>query len=185
MPENGLLDDASTPLLRRAVELLDGVFDALVVPARWCRGAYAKDAEGERIEGRILDAVEGREVASRCMLGELLHQGLARGYRIEVATESEPADQSAVEVRHAAASWWLAALACDRVAWGLNEEHARRNDELLARYPSPEPDPPGRIVLWLTSWNDTATHEEAITCVVLAAQMLRAELNRRAKGGAR
>ena len=180
MPENDLLQ-ASTPVLRRAADLLDGVCEVLADPSRWCTSAYARNAEGEPIEGTVLEAVESSEVASRCVFAELLHQGFARGYRLVLATTGDAEDQIANEVTRAPASWILAARALDRVAWSLNEECARRTDELLAKYPSRQPDSPGQRVLWLTTWNDTASYEEAITCVGLAVRLLRAELDRRAQ----
>jgi hypothetical protein len=183
MPENGLLS-ASTPSIRQAVQLLDDVVDALVDPAHRCKDAWASNREGERIDGPILEVVAG-DAASRCMLGELLHQGLLRGFRIEIATAEHGVGQVSIEITRAPASLMVAARALDRVAWSLNEEHARRTDELLARYPSPEADQPGRVVLWLTSWNDTASHAEVLSCVTRAVEMLRAELDRRAKGRAR
>lgn len=111
MPEDAWLDEQLVPIVRRAIALLDATFEALVDPARWCKDAYARDAEGEPIGGEIAQAVESDQVASRCMFGELLHQGLARGYRIEIATRPDHGEQAAIKLRRAPASWKLAAVA--------------------------------------------------------------------------
>ncbi len=180
MSENAWLDEQAVPIVWRAITLLDACFDVLVKPERWCQGAWAKDAEGKPIAGTIVEAVESSQVASRCTSGELLHQGLARGYRIEIRSPRARGDQIASEVTRAPASWMVAALALMLVARSFDAQRALRADELRAKCPSPRPMPPGQVVLQLTVWNDTASYEDAITCVVLAAQMLRAELDRRA-----
>jgi len=172
---------ASTPLLKRAADLLDRVSEVFADESRWCRGAYAKDAEGEPIEGPILEAVERSEVASRCVLGELLHQGLARGYRIELETTDTPDGQIAHDIPRAPAGWMVAALALDLAVRSSNEQHTRRADALRAKYPPRRPITPGQVVLRTTVFNDNHSYEDAIRCVALAAQMLRAELDRRAQ----
>jgi hypothetical protein len=181
MPENGLLD-ASTPSIRRAVELLVGVFDALVDPAHWCRGALACDREGEPIDGPILEVVAG-VATSRCLLGELLHQGLTRGYEIEIASVDYLGGQVPIEITRAPASWMVGGSAVAFVERSLNPQRARRADKLRAKHSSLQPITPGQAVLRLAVWNDNSSggHDEVISCVALAVQMLRAELDRRAQ----
>lgn len=57
MSENALLNE-STPLIQRAVALLDDTVEVLATPELWCRGAFAKDASGTPIGGSIVEAVE-------------------------------------------------------------------------------------------------------------------------------
>ena len=69
--------------------LLDEVVDVISDRSRWYEGAWAKDAQGERIEGPVLAAVESERTARRCVFGELVHQGLRRGYGLELAVEPD------------------------------------------------------------------------------------------------
>jgi hypothetical protein len=181
VPENNARFDEPTPVVRRAIALLDSTFEALATRERWCKGAFAKDAEGDPIEGRIVEAVESPEVASRCAFAELLHQGLASGFRIEIATMSDRWEQLAAEVTRAPASWMLAgeALALAAVAAieerGLGTVHLKLEQELRSR-----PLRVGQVVLTSIHINDRGTYEDAVWTVALATKLLRAELARRA-----
>jgi len=124
MRENSPSDEPRL-LIAKAITLLDDTFAALVDSARWCKRTYAKDAEGDPIKGAIIEAVGSHDVSRPSVFSELLHQGLAHGYRIEIATGADPTDQIANEVRHAPASWMLAAVTLANAAISLNEEHER------------------------------------------------------------
>jgi hypothetical protein len=113
----------STPVIRRAVALLDDTFEALLKPERWCDDAWARDASGATIYGTILEAIESPQAESRCVFGELVHQGLRRGYRIEFLARG----LHATELRCAPASFWLAAEALAEVAVEVLAEMSRRS----------------------------------------------------------
>ena len=179
MSENERFDEA-TPVIRRAIALLDATFEALADPARWCKGAYARDAAGKPIGGSIVAAVESKRATSRCVFGELLHQGLQRGYRIEIATLPGWGEQTAAEVTRAPANWMLAGAALSLVALSTIEEETR---QLGAAEPKADSKPPsgarrvGQFVLTSIGVNDRGNYEDAIWSVVLAAEVLRAELD--------
>ena len=180
MPGTPLLDKP-TPVIWRAAALLDSSFEVLADPARWCRDAYATDAAGKPIRGKIVDAVEANEVASRCMFGELLHQGIARGYRIEIATKPGAAEQVAEEVTCAPASWQLAAVALAFAALSAAEDEAIEAAHFLdEREPPSSPMRVGEFVLASVFVNEHGTYEDAIWSLALAAEMLRVELDLRA-----
>ena len=182
MPESAWLDEQLVPVVWRAIALLDATYEALVDPTRWCKDAYARDAEGEPIGGEIAEAIESDQVASRCMFGELLHQGLARGYRIEIATSPDQGEQAAIELIRAPASFKLAA-----VALAIAALTTYAGDESAADVePDAEQKPPLRplrlevFLLAPVLLNDRGDYASAIWSVTLAAEMLRAELDRRA-----
>ena len=81
---------SSTTVIRRAIGLLDGVLDAIDDPARWCKDAFAVDADGRPLEGLdIAEVVERPEVAARCVFGHALHSARRRRWRVEVAIVPE------------------------------------------------------------------------------------------------
>jgi hypothetical protein len=183
MPENAWLDEQLSPIVRRAIALLDATYEALVDPARWCKDAYARDAEGEPIGGEIVAAVQSERAASRCMFGQLVFQGLARGYRIEIATSPDKGEQAATELTRAPASWKLAAVALSIAALTTyaGEENAADDEPDAEQKP---PMRPLRLEVFLLApvlLNDRGDYASAIWSVALAAEMLRTELDRRAE----
>ena len=124
MPEDGL--NLSKPVIQRAIALLDDVFEEISDRARWSDRAFAADASGKPILGRVEDAVESERAVARCAFGSLLHQGLARGYRIEIAAVPYE-EQNVTEVTRAPDSWMVAAAALAHVGLDmLDEVHALR-----------------------------------------------------------
>jgi hypothetical protein len=182
MSENAWLDRQLVPTVRRAIALLDATFDALVDPAHWCKDAYARDANGEPIGGEIAEAVASERVASRCMFGELIYQGLVRGYRIELATRPDHGEQAAFELSRAPASWKIAAIALSIAALSVYSGEETTDEEPEAEQKAPvRPLRLEVLVLAPVLLNDRGGYEPAISSVVLAAEMLRAELDRRAQ----
>jgi hypothetical protein len=170
----------STPVIRRAIALLDDTLQALAAPERWCQGAWARDAAGKPIDGAIIDAIRAKEVASRCNLAELVAQGLARGHRIEIASDREQV-QAPTKVTRAPASWMLAADTLAHTAlWVLREKH------LWPKEPTPEGEPRlrsirrGERVLAPILVSELGTHADVTWCLVVAGETLRLELDRRA-----
>lgn len=171
---------SSTGTIRRAAALLDAVFAELVDPMRWCKDAYVCDAAGELIEGPLLAAIESPAASSRCLFSSLLHQGLARGFRIEIETAPDD-ERSASEVTRAPASWMLAGLAVASVAFETLRTHG-----LLGPGTGEEPGKLrlGEFIVGTTVVvNDGTSYEDVIWTVALAAELLRAELDRRAEAG--
>jgi hypothetical protein len=165
----------STLVIRRAVALLDDTFDALLKPERWCDDAWARDAAGATIYGSVIEAIESPHTASRCLLGELTHQGLRRGYRIEFLGRS----QQPTELRCAPASFWLAAEALAEVAAEVLAENELPIRGVLPDFRLDASLPHGRRVLIPIELNEECSYEPVISTVVLAAEGLRAELDRR------
>lgn len=183
MPEDGL--NLSTPVIRRAIALLDDVFEEISDRARWSYRAFAADASGQPILGRVEDAVESERAVARCAFGSLLHQGLARGYRIEIAAVPYE-EQNVTEVTRAPDSWMVAAVALARVGLDMLDEGERAPDVFTPEYePTDEWGALGTLVLVSVVANDAGTWEDAVSMVALAAELLRAKLDRRADGEAR
>lgn len=181
MDEDTALSGESTTVIRRALGVLYDVFDELAEPSRWCQDAYARDAAGRPIEGELLAAIESPAAASRCLFSSLVHQGLARGYAIEVATEPGE-EQCATEVTRAPRSWVLAATALSRMALERLVEQQLLHDERKTE--SSEIKRLGQLIVAATViLNDDGSYEDAIWVVVLAAGLLEDELDRRAAGG--
>jgi hypothetical protein len=178
VPENERLFE-TTPVICRAVGLLGDVFDALAEPSRWAVGAWARDAAGERTRGSLIEAL-GADAASRCLLGELVHQGFARGYRIELGRDG----LVPLTLRRAPASFWVAADALAHSSlWVLRERYL---PEFAAEFEGA--DPPlrtikrnERAVLFAIALNELGSYEDVVWALVLAAESLRAELDRRAE----
>lgn len=177
---HGLVVTASSGTIRRAAGLLDAVFDELVDPARWCKGAYVCGPAGEMIEGPLLAAIESPQAASRCLFSSLVHQGLVRGFRIELEPEAEK-DGRAAEVTRAPATWLLAAIVLTSIALdtldsrGLLPEPATGDDEH-------KPVRPGQLIVSSTIvFNDDCDYEDVIWAAALAPELLRGELDRRAR----
>jgi len=166
-PMPSVFDDvrlgASTPVIRRAVALLDATFEALVDPERWCDEAWARDAAGATISGTILEAIESPQAASRCLLGELVHQGLRRRYRIGFIASG----LNAVELCRAPASFWLAAEALAEVAAEVLTESEPPIHSAFAELPSAFSGPRGRRVLLSVELNEECSYEPIISTVVL------------------
>lgn len=181
MSENVRITE-STPVLRQAIGLLDDSLQGISTLERWCQGAWSKDVAGMPIFGSIVEAVESERVASRCAFAELVHQGLARGYRIEIAVLPD-VDQAATEVTRAPASWMLAASVLVLAALVIAAER-----KLYVDAQAGEERPPSRLasrgefILLSIVVNDRGSYEDAISSLAFAAEMLRAELDRRAQG---
>jgi hypothetical protein len=179
VPENARLSE-TTPVLRRAVALLDDVSEALAEPDRWTCGAWARDAAGKPTSGSLLSEALPADAASRCLLGELLHQGFVRGYRIELRDGGLPP----LALGRAPASVWVAADALAHASlWLLRERYL---PEVAAELEGA--DPPlrtikrdERAVLFAIALNELGSYEDVIWALVLAAETLRAELDRRAE----
>jgi hypothetical protein len=173
----------STLVIRQAIGLLDLSLQGLSTPERWCQGSWAKDRAGMPIFGRIVEAVVSERVASRCNLAELLSHGLARGYRIEIAVEG--LDQAATEVTRAPASWMLAAFVLAYAALVVATERQLLAKDKLENEELPPPSGVlrrGEFILFSMVINDRArSHDEAFLCPAFAAEILRAELDRRAQ----
>lgn len=181
MAEDTALSGESTTVIQRALAVLYGIFDELAEPSRWCQDAFARDAAGQPVEGELLAAIESPAAASRCLFSSLVHQGLARGYAIEVATEPGE-EQCVMEVTRAPRSWVLAATALSRTALEQLFEHQLLPDETKAN--SSEIKRLGQLIVAATViLNDDGSYEDAIWVVVLAAGLLEDELDRRAAGG--
>jgi hypothetical protein len=171
----------STPVIRQAIGLLDDSLQGISARERWCQGAWAKDAAGTAIGGAIIEAIESEQVASRCAFAKLVHQGLARGFRIEISVEAD-VEQVATEVTRAPASWMLAATALVHAALVVATERQLCADEEEAEQSSPSrPLRRREFVLLSVVVNDLGSYEDAITCLALGSEMLRAELDRRAQ----
>jgi hypothetical protein len=172
---------ASKPVIERATALLDASFEALVVPARWCQGAWARDAAGQPIGGSIEEAVESELAAARCLFGELLHQALARGDRIEFRSDS----QVAVGLKQAPPSFWLAADALAHTS--LYVLHERQLDRVGAAEPqfAGHVTRPERVLASVALNEEEGGYRDVVWALVLAAETLRAELDRRAEAAAR
>ena len=175
----------STTMIRRAIGLLDGVLDALDDPARWCKDAFAVDADGCPLEGLdIAEVVERPEVAARCVFGHALHLARRRRWRVELAIV--PESPVKLVLRRAPDSFLVAALALGEGALELVDRR-----DLWAGVPEPEPkaEPDrsklGRILLAAVVVNDlpATTHEDAVWMVVYAIEWLRLLLDQQTSDG--